>query len=98
MRTNRGLLKRALVAVGVAAATTGAIAGIAAATGGSGQEHPAVVASSAPATTPTSAAPSHPSPPTQAMQQTISVAVIGGKMTIAPSNLTLTLNRERGSD
>src|SRR4051812_48261573 len=101
MRTNRGLVKRALAAVATSAAITAAIAGFATSASGTGSPPP-TAGVDAPSTTPstTALAATHidaipessavpAAAPTQVVQQQISVAVVGGDMTVSPSNMTL---------
>jgi hypothetical protein len=114
MRTNNGLIKRALAAVAVAAVATGTIATFATeASGRDRDQAPTVSASSGQTpttpstTTPLPApqvhrvnAPDAPetAPAVRVVQQQVSVAVIGGDMTIAPESERLTLTRVGGSD
>src|SRR4051812_2551110 len=107
MRTNRGLVKRALAAVATSTAITAAIAGFATSASGTGSAPAPTAGVDAPTTSPSttalpavhidalpdsSAVPA--AAPTQVVQQQISVAVVGGDMTISPSSMTLTLSRD----
>jgi len=112
MRKDGSLVKRAFAAVAVSAAATAAIASFATSANGAGRAQPTLHADTAhvtsPATSarppvqihavPVSAATSEEVAATRVVEQQVSLAIVGGDMTIAPSAESLTLTRVDETD